>query len=196
MGMKHEEKVAEQPPKNEPPKSSETKTVEEVLNQIKEGVTGFVKDTVEGLKVTGVEEFTKNLVDNQNRYLVTLSYRDENLWRDTITEVKTSVRNVQTSRSIDEEGRVREDFEVYKELSVHVTTTYVNKCWRKGIKMLGCVMGILLIVFLVLGGCSLVKRYSMQKTTKEPESTSTPTSPSSKISLMLETSSKICEVFV
>lgn len=189
MGMEHEEKVAEQPPKNEPPKSSKTKTdVEEVLNQIREGVTGFAKDTVEGLKATGVEAFTKNLVDDQSRYLVTLSYRDENLWRDTITEVKTSVRNVQTSRSTDEEGRVREDFEVYKELSVHVTTTYVNKCWRKGIKVLGCVIGIFLIVFVVLGGCSLFRKYNMQKTTKEPESTSTTTSSSSKISLMFKAS--------
>lgn len=146
------------------------------LKLIKKWIAKFTKDILDGLRITGAEDVVTSLLDDKSPCLITLSCREEGFLTDSIIEIKTSVKNVRTRRFTDKQGRSYEKSRFYKELSVHVTTTCMNKWWMKGMNVLVCVGGVVIILVTIIFLRKDVKQ-DMQKVTKTSENTTVFTSP-------------------
>lgn len=146
------------------------------LKLIKKWIAKFTKDILDGLRITGAEDVVTSLLDDKSPCLITLSHREEGFFVDSMIEIKTSVKNVRTRRFTDKQGRTHEKFRFYKELSVHVTTTCMNKWWMKGMNVLVCVGGVVIILVIIIFLRKDVKQ-DMQKVTKTSENTTVFTSP-------------------
>lgn len=153
------------------------------LKLIKKWIAKFTKDILDGLRITGAEDVVTSLLDDKSPCLITLSCREEGFLTDSIIEIKTSVKNVRTRRFTDKQGRSYEKSRFYKELSVHLTTTYMNKWWMKGVKVLVCVVGVIMIGVMVIKSVCFL-RQDMQKVTKTSENKTIFTSP--KVSFTCE----------